>query len=78
MNARAVPSGLTSFLVGVLRTSSWAKFFVVPFGTQMLGALASGSLAGLKPGLYINLFGMTATGNKKADSLHRQNAAGSE
>src|SRR6266850_7336307 len=39
-NARVVPSGLTSFLVGVPRTSSWAKFFVVAFGTQMLGALA--------------------------------------
>ena len=78
MNARVVPPGLTSFLAGVPRTSSWAKFFAVPFGTQMLGALAFGSLAGLKPGLYINLFGMTATENRKADSSHRQKAAGSE
>jgi hypothetical protein len=44
----------------------------------MLGALAFGSLAGLKPGPYINLLGMRATENRKADSSHRQNAAGSE
>ena len=54
-NARVVPPGLISFLARVPRTSSWAKFFAVPFGTQMLGALAFGSLAGLKPGLYIDL-----------------------
>src|SRR6266478_3214134 len=40
MSARVVPPGLTSFLAGVPRTSSWAKFFAAQFGTQMLGALA--------------------------------------
>jgi hypothetical protein len=44
----------------------------------MMGALAFGSLAGLKPGLYIDLLGMVATENRKADSSHRQKAAGSK
>ena len=78
MNARVVPPGLTSFLAGVPRTSSWAKFFAVPLGLKCWERSPFGSLAGLKPGLYINLFGMTATENKKADFSHRQNAACSE
>jgi hypothetical protein len=37
----------------------------------MLGALAFGSLAGLKPGPYINLFGMTGLRIEKQIPLAR-------
>ena len=44
----AVPPGLEGIFACVPRTSYWAKFGDVPFGTLRAGTLACGSHAGLK------------------------------